>query len=62
MRWFSLCKHTVTPITDAINEDFTLFETMVRVLAKPFDDQEGYAQLATPPLPAERVSQTFCGT
>jgi uncharacterized protein YdiU (UPF0061 family) len=48
-------------ITDAIDEDFTLFETMVRVLAKPFDDQDD-AQLATPPLPAERVSQTFCGT
>jgi uncharacterized protein YdiU (UPF0061 family) len=43
-------------------EDFTLFETLVRVLARPFDDQPDVAHLALPPLPEERVLQTFCGT
>ncbi len=43
-------------------EDFSLFETLVTVLARPFDDQPDVAHLALPPLPEERVLQTFCGT
>jgi uncharacterized protein YdiU (UPF0061 family) len=42
--------------------DFTPFETLVRVLAAPYDDQPEFAHLAEPPLPQERVQQTFCGT
>ena len=43
-------------------DDFTLFETLVRVLAHPFDDQPDASHLADPPKPEERVTQTFCGT
>ncbi len=42
--------------------DFRPFETLVRLLARPFDDQPELAELANPPLPDERVQQTFCGT
>lgn len=43
-------------------EDFAPFETLVRVLAKPFDEQPEFLALAEPPLPEERVERTFCGT
>ncbi|OBZ95978.1 hypothetical protein ADU59_06190 [Pararhizobium polonicum] len=42
--------------------DFSLFEALVAVLAKPYEDQPGFAPLAEPPLPDERVLRTFCGT
>jgi uncharacterized protein YdiU (UPF0061 family) len=43
-------------------DDFAPFETLVRVLARPFEDQPDAAHLAEPPAPDERVQQTFCGT
>jgi len=43
-------------------EDFEPFETLVRVLSTPYDDQPEFAYLADPPRPEERVRQTFCGT
>jgi uncharacterized protein YdiU (UPF0061 family) len=43
-------------------DDFEPFETLLRVLARPYDDQPELHQLADPPLPQERVRQTFCGT
>jgi uncharacterized protein YdiU (UPF0061 family) len=43
-------------------DDFQPFETLVRVLQRPFDDQPEAAHLAEPPKPEERVTQTFCGT
>jgi len=49
-------------IAAAMSGDFAPFETMVRVLAHPYDDQPEHADLADPPLPAERVRATFCGT
>lgn len=49
-------------IAAAMNGDFAPFETMLRVLAQPYDDQPEYAHLAEPPLPEERVRETFCGT
>jgi uncharacterized protein YdiU (UPF0061 family) len=42
--------------------DFQPFETLVEVLARPYDDQPENAGLADPPRPDQRVSQTFCGT
>lgn len=42
--------------------DFEPFETLVRVLSKPYDDQPEFSWLATPPAPEERVLRTFCGT
>jgi uncharacterized protein YdiU (UPF0061 family) len=44
------------------NDDFAPFEELVAVLAKPFEDQPERAIYAEPPLPNERVSETFCGT
>lgn len=49
-------------IQAGVRGDFEPFETLVRVLARPFDEQPEAAHLAEPPLQAERVQQTFCGT
>jgi serine/tyrosine/threonine adenylyltransferase len=46
----------------AYRDDFEPFETLVRVLARPYEDQPEHAELADPPRPEERVRQTFCGT
>ena len=42
--------------------DFSVFERLVAVLAKPYDDQPGPERYALPPRPEEVVHQTFCGT
>jgi uncharacterized protein YdiU (UPF0061 family) len=42
--------------------DFTPFESLVRALARPYDDQPEFGELADPPAPEQRVTQTFCGT
>ena len=44
------------------HEDFTLFAYLLRVLARPYEDQEGFEAFATAPRASERVLQTFCGT
>ena len=38
------------------------FETLITVLANPYDDQPGFARYAEPPRPDQVVHQTFCGT
>jgi uncharacterized protein YdiU (UPF0061 family) len=43
-------------------DDFEPFETLVRLLGRPYDDQPELVHLAEPPLPDERVLETFCGT
>lgn len=42
--------------------DFRLFEEMLAVLSKPFDDQPEMSRYAEPPAENERVLETFCGT
>jgi serine/tyrosine/threonine adenylyltransferase len=42
--------------------DYGSFEELLTVLAKPYQDQPEFAAYAEPPLPEERVCQTFCGT
>lgn len=42
--------------------DFRLFEQLVTVISKPYDDQPRYAEYLQPPLESERVLRTFCGT
>ena len=42
--------------------DLSLFETLLDVLARPYQDQADAAPLADPPGPSERVCRTFCGT
>lgn len=56
--------HRIAQAIDAAvtNDDLGPFETLNRVLARPFDDQPEVAHLAEPPLPSERVERTFCGT
>ena len=49
-------------IAAGIRGDFTPFEDLVRVLARPYDEQPDASHLAKPPEPSERVQQTFCGT
>jgi uncharacterized protein YdiU (UPF0061 family) len=44
------------------HEDFTVFADLLRVLARPYDDEEGFEAYATAPRDSERVLQTFCGT
>lgn len=44
------------------DDDFSLFEALLKVLATPYQDQPSFAPYAEPPLPTERVLQTFCGT
>ena len=43
-------------------EDFSPFEELVAVLARPYEEQSGRERFATPPRPEERVLRTFCGT
>ena len=42
--------------------DFALFEQLLTVLAKPFEDQPQLARYADPPRPDQVVHATFCGT
>jgi len=49
-------------IAAGVSGNFEPFEALVRVLARPFQDQPQFSHLAEPPLLAERVSATFCGT
>lgn len=56
--------HRVEAVIQAAvnNDNYAPFEELMKVLAKPFDDQLDYAAYADPPLPDQRVLQTFCGT
>jgi serine/tyrosine/threonine adenylyltransferase len=50
-------------ITAAVErEDFSLFTQLLALLSRPYEDQESLADYSQPPLPNERVLQTFCGT
>src|ERR1700744_1074079 len=56
--------HRIEAIIEAAvnRDDYAPFEELLAVLAKPFDDQPAYAAYTEPPLPDQRVLQTFCGT
>jgi serine/tyrosine/threonine adenylyltransferase len=56
--------HRVEAVIRAATDDadFRPFEELLDVLSKPFEEQPGKAHFADPPLPAERVLKTFCGT
>ncbi len=50
-------------IADAQDKgDFSSFESLLAVLAKPFEDRPEAARYAAPPRPDQIVRQTFCGT
>lgn len=42
--------------------DFSPFGELLRVLTDPYDEKPGLEAYMNPPLPGERVLQTFCGT
>jgi uncharacterized protein YdiU (UPF0061 family) len=43
-------------------DDFALFEELLVVLSRPFEDQPDFVEYENPPLDEERVLATFCGT
>jgi uncharacterized protein YdiU (UPF0061 family) len=43
-------------------DDLSVFEELVAVTARPFDEQPEHAAYGLPARPEERVTQTFCGT
>ena len=49
-------------IQAAVKDDYKPFEELLAVLSKPYEDQPEFAAYAEPPLPEQRVTQTFCGT
>jgi serine/tyrosine/threonine adenylyltransferase len=50
-------------IVAAVEEsDYSLFEALLTVLARPYEDQPDFAAHARPPEISERVLETFCGT
>ncbi|MDM9627127.1 YdiU family protein [Rhizobium sp. S152] len=50
-------------ITAAVEDaDFSLFEALLKVLSRPYEEQPDFAPYMEPPKPEERVLQTFCGT
>lgn len=49
-------------IRAAVSGDLRPFRRLNDVLARPFDDQPGAADLALAPAPEEEVRRTFCGT
>jgi len=42
--------------------DFSVFEALLTVLERPFDDQPQASRYGRPPRPDQIVRQTFCGT
>ncbi len=49
-------------IEAAVWGDYAPFNRLMHVLTKPYTDQADANDLTAPPLPAEVVQQTFCGT
>jgi len=45
-----------------MREDFGRFAELLKVLSRPYEDQEGFENYADPPGEGERVIETFCGT
>lgn len=42
--------------------DYDPFRRLLEIVRRPYNDQPDASEYAQPPLPAERVLQTFCGT
>ena len=56
--------HQVEAVIEAAStrQDFAPFNELITVLSAPYEEQPAFATYADPPLPAQRVYQTFCGT
>lgn len=49
-------------IQAGLEGDFSVFERLLDVCTRPFEDRPGSGDLELPPEPDEVVTQTFCGT
>ena len=49
-------------IQAGLHADYSKFETLNAILARPFDEQPEHADYERPAAPDEQVNQTFCGT
>jgi len=50
-------------IIAAVNDgDFSVFERLLSVVCKPYEDQPAAGRYADPPRPDQVVHKTFCGT
>ena len=49
-------------IADALDGNFSTFETLLDVLAKPFETRPEHGDFTTPPSDEQLVHRTFCGT
>jgi serine/tyrosine/threonine adenylyltransferase len=56
--------HRIEAVIEAAvtRDDFALFEELLTVLSKPYEDQPALSAYALAPEPHQRVLQTFCGT
>ncbi len=55
--------HRIEEVIQAgLSGDFSPFEQMLGAVRKPYADDPALAAYREPPKPAERVTQTFCGT
>ena len=49
-------------ITKALEGDYSLFNLLNKILARPFNSQKNYSEYQNPPKENQIVMQTFCGT
>jgi uncharacterized protein YdiU (UPF0061 family) len=42
--------------------DLTLFDRLLQVVQRPYEDQSDAAEYSLPPPPSDQVFRTFCGT
>ena len=50
-------------LTQAVEQgDLSGFETLLHILATPYEEQPAFSAYAAPPPPTQRAYQTFCGT
>ena len=54
--------HVEAALAAATTGDYAPFETLLDVLARPFEDRPGLERFTLPARPEERVLATFCGT
>ena len=46
----------------ANNDDLNPMKNLLKVLEKPYENQEGISEYQSPAPPSEEKYQTFCGT
>ena len=49
-------------IQNALDQDFNLFELILKLCKQPFESRPEYRKFMDPPLPHQEIHQTFCGT